>query len=114
MKGSEKQTLINMLDDLIHHFSVNKGSLLARIYGIFTIESVFFEPVDVIIMKNTAYVNKLNEKMTFDLKGSTANRRVKFSDDSYFRQNKCMKDLNFLEINKFYHNALLQLSRNDH
>ena len=52
--------------------------------------------------------------MTFDLKGSTANRRVKTSDESYFRQDKCLKDLNFLQINKFYHNALLYLSKDDH
>lgn len=58
-------------------------------------------------MQNTAYVNKHNQKMTFDLKGSTANRRVKVSDESYFRQDKCLKDLNFLQINKHYHNALL-------
>ena len=38
LRGSEKKLLLDMLDDLIAHFKkTNNESLLARIYGVFTI-----------------------------------------------------------------------------
>lgn len=44
-----------MLDDLIKYFtkSVNR-SLLARIYGVFTLKTNIFSDLDIIIMQNTA------------------------------------------------------------
>ena len=51
MRGSEKQVLLGMLDDMIKHFKeCENKSLLARIYGIFTIKTNVFKKVDVIIM----------------------------------------------------------------
>ena len=52
MRGSEKQVLISMLDDMINHFTKNR-SILAKIYGLYTIETNMFAPVDIIIMENT-------------------------------------------------------------
>lgn len=74
-----------MLDDLINYLEVyNNESLLARIYGVFTIKTFAFAPVDVIIMQNTVNLSdKKNQTMTFDLKGSMINRKVNFSDDEY-------------------------------
>ena len=47
--------MLYMLDDLIKHYQNTKNeSLIARIYGIFTIKTRVFAPVDVIIMENTA------------------------------------------------------------
>lgn len=38
LRGSEKKVLLGMLDDLIKYFEYNNNeSLLARIYGVFTI-----------------------------------------------------------------------------
>jgi len=117
LKGKEKVILLNMLDDLFEHFRNNKGSLLTRIYGIFTIKSQYFDPVDLIIMRNTAYVENQNEKMVFDIKGSTKGRLTKLPDKRFskvnFNQNSVLKDLNFLKINKDWDNTLLQLSRDD-
>ena len=51
MRGSEKKVLLDMLDDLIKHFvKTNNESLLARIYGVFTIKTNVFKSVDVIVM----------------------------------------------------------------
>ena len=62
MRGTEKQVLLNMLDDLIIYLKESENkSLLAIIYGIFTIKTKSFAPVDVIIMQNTVKVfNKQN------------------------------------------------------
>ena len=108
-----------MLDDLIKHYQSNPDSLLARIYGVFTLKSQYFSSVDVIIMKSTAYMDvKSNPKMAFDIKGSTKNRCTKIPDKRFmfksFNQDRILKDLNYLKINKELNNQLLQLSKNDH
>ena len=72
MRGAEKLVLVNMLDDLIKHITDSQNSsLLARIYGIFTIKTKDLQPIDLIIMQNTSmiYNKKLTDK-EFDLKGS--------------------------------------------
>lgn len=65
-----------MLDDYIDHIKLTDNkSLLARIYGVFTIKTNYFTPLDVIIMQNTCRLtSKKNRKMTFDLKGSSKGR----------------------------------------
>lgn len=72
----EMQLLLKMLDNLIEHFKMTDNkSLIARIYGVFTIKTNLFASLDVMIMQNTCLLkNKLNNKITFDIKGSTTNR----------------------------------------
>lgn len=50
LQGEERKLLIDMLDDLIIHIDSHRGSLLARVYGIFTIKTRIFSPLDVIVM----------------------------------------------------------------
>ena len=51
MRGSEKTNLLNMLDSFITHISqTDNKSLISRIYGVFTIETNIFAPIDIIIM----------------------------------------------------------------
>lgn len=78
LKPKEKKLLFTMLDKLLEHFSKsNNNSKIAKIYGVFTLWSNFFSPVDVLMMQNTVVLkNKNNPKMTFDLKGSQINRYV--------------------------------------
>ena len=101
-----------MLPDMIEHFKDNR-SLLAKIYGCYTIKTNVFEPVDILVMQNTAKVeSKENEKMTFDLKGSLKNRKVGFEEKWWTDGKKkdcktCMKDLNFIEINKDLNQSLI-------
>ena len=55
MRGTEKAVLSSILDDLIKHFEKTKNkSLLAKIYGMFTIKTNVFHKVDIIIMENTS------------------------------------------------------------
>ena len=50
-----------MLDDLIQHFEYDNRSLIARIYGVYTISTNVFNDVDIMIMQNTtSTINKQN------------------------------------------------------
>jgi hypothetical protein len=54
LKSNEKNVFLNMLDSYIEHIIDTKNtSILARIYGIFTIKTNYFDDLDVIIMENT-------------------------------------------------------------
>ena len=69
-----------MLDDLIDHFDQTKNkSLIARIYGVFTLKTKIFDPVDFMIMQNTALVEG-DRLCQFDLKGSLVNRKTMLQD----------------------------------
>lgn len=52
LRGSEKKVLLNMIDNFVHHLEVttNNKSLLARVYGMFTIRSKLLGCVDIIVM----------------------------------------------------------------
>ena len=51
LRGKERKNIIGMLDDLIRHFKLTQNkSLLSRIYGVFTIKTNFYTPMDVILM----------------------------------------------------------------
>ena len=52
LRGSEKKVFLSMIDDFIQHLEVTtqNKSLLARIYGIFTIKSKLLGKVDIIVM----------------------------------------------------------------
>ena len=112
--------MLNMLDDLIKHYqNTNNQSLLARIYGIFTIKTSVFAPVDVIIMENTAQLQKnKHSSMIFDIKGSIIGRKIKFkdSDERWWTKQlghkKCMKDNNFIEISRDLNKKLVNFSDN--
>lgn len=56
LQRNEKKILLQMLDDLITHYEKNPNSLLARIYGMYTLKSQYFSSVDVVIMNNVAYM----------------------------------------------------------
>ena len=68
-----------MLDDYIRHIEETENkSLLARIYGVFTIKSNYFDSLDIMIMQNTSQIeSKDHPSMVFDIKGSTVNRKSK-------------------------------------
>ena len=67
-----------MLDDMIKHFEeTGNKSLLARVYGVFTIKTDYFSALNIIIMQNTSRPRDItNNQLKFDLKGSTVNRKV--------------------------------------
>ena len=54
MRGSERQNLLNMLDDLLKHIvNTSNTTLISKIYGVFTIKSSMFSPIDIIVMQNS-------------------------------------------------------------
>ena len=73
--------------------------MIARIYGLFTIKTNYYEQVDIIIMENTSNLfNKRNKKYAFDLKGSLVDRRVKCKNAESYKK-RLLKDVNFVELN---------------
>jgi len=51
LEVSEREVLLKMLDDYIGHIKKsNNNSLMARIYGVFTIKTNYFADVDIMIM----------------------------------------------------------------
>ena len=56
----------------------HKNSLLAKIFGVFTVNSSYMQDVHIMLMENTMQLeNVKNLRYVFDLKGSTEDRKVK-------------------------------------
>lgn len=85
-----------MLPMYFDHLRQNKNSLIARIYGIFTVRMEELVPVHILLMSNAAQCGKQIEYV-FDLKGSEINREVK---DSEITKGGTLKDQNLLKIMK--------------
>ena len=110
-----------MLDDYIQHLKeCDNKSLMARIYGIYSIKTSVYDTVYVMLMQNTAHLkDKNNPQMWFDIKGSSINRKVEFSSENrkwwtkkgkIKGYKKVMKDMNFEEINKDLNYTLVNFS----
>lgn len=59
LRGKEKHVLLGMLDPLLNHLETNTDSLLARIYGLYSIKTNIFGPLEVIVMQNTAMISDI-------------------------------------------------------
>ena len=83
LRGNEKSMLLELVDDYVKHVEDTQNqSLLARVYGVYTIKSKLLDKVDVMVMQNTAKLVRTVKnglKMDFDLKGSLVSRKVKFN-----------------------------------
>ena len=86
LRGNEKATIFRIIDDLIKHVKKSKNkTLLAKIYGLYTIKTNVFADLEVIVMQNVAYSqDKKNAKMVFDLKGSTYMRKTKLANKQFW------------------------------
>lgn len=113
MRADEKSTFLNMIDKYIEHIKeTNNKSILARIYGIFSIKTKLFSPVDIIIMQNTSkQFDKKGLKYKFDLKGSLFNR---YSFYHLGRMNTYLEKLNIQRADPFKYKDRVHLaSRKD-
>ena len=72
-------------------------SLLARIYGVYTIKKEDIEPVSLILMANSKQANDKRIEHVFDLKGSIVHREVKGTN---FKNTATLKDVNLLNVCK--------------
>ena len=53
MSSGEYDTFMHLFKDYTQHLMKNEGSLLARIYGVFTVKIEKLAPVHLIMMGNT-------------------------------------------------------------
>lgn len=104
MRGNELEVLLDILPNYINHFKRYPGSLLAKIFGVFTVKKAGTGPVDVLLMENTLnFRDKKNLQYIFDLKGSYANR---ITNTGSRPSGEVRKDRDFLRIKKKRKNAL--------
>jgi len=76
MNDHEMKVFTDCLPLYFDHLRKYPNSMLARIYGIFTVQMEELVPVHILLMSNAAQAGSLIENV-FDLKGSVINREVK-------------------------------------
>lgn len=74
-------------------------SLLARVYGIYTVKIEDQAPVNLIVIEN-CLLGATNITAIFDLKGSMVNREFKPKNGEKFTSTQTLKDLNLLKMFK--------------
>ena len=76
---------------MIAHLNANNNSLLAKVFGVFNVKTRLYSSMNFIIMENVTFGKEAkNQKITFDLKGSTYNRRTKTNKATEF--SRVLKD----------------------
>jgi len=103
------------LPDYFEHLKQNPNSLIARIYGVFTVKMEDIVPVHLLLMANTIRCKSGNSIMNvFDLKGSMVNREVKITSKT--KNTSTLKDLNLQMIkrkNQTIGNDFIKFSKAD-
>ena len=79
----------------MNHLRHNPKSLIAKIYGIYTVQMEDIAEVHILLMDNL-FLHVKNKHSEFDLKGSVVNRKVHMP----FTLKDCLKDLNLIELAK--------------
>ena len=79
MTETDLATFKRIFKEYVQHVSLKEDSVLARVYGVYTVIMPNVVPINLILMGNTkkTYDDKLTLKFVFDLKGSLVNREVK-------------------------------------
>jgi len=78
MSAEEIDVMLKILPNYLEHLRKTPGSLIAKIFGIFTIEKDGFGKVHVMLMENTLqFYNPDKLECIFDLKGSKLARTTK-------------------------------------
>ena len=78
MKSEEVETMLKILPSYIEHHRKNPNSLIAKIFGIFTIKKAGMYNQHVMLMENCLQLkNKSMQMMMYDLKGSMFGRYTK-------------------------------------
>ena len=93
MTGGELKLFLKILPALAQHHRKCPNSILAKIFGVFTVKMRGVESVHIMLMENTLRLkdpDRLN--YIFDLKGSTVDRMVK----GVTKTSTTLKDVNFL------------------
>lgn len=81
------------------HLKANPSSLIARIYGIYTVKMKGHAPIHLMMLAHTLKIKSQDKiRRIYDLKGSTVKREVKLKKDS--SRTKTLKDVNFMKLMK--------------
>lgn len=97
MTDSDLSAFKKLFKDYFKDVATRTNSLLARIYGIYTVKMEDVEPVHLILMGNTKKSNDKNIVNVFDLKGSFVNREVNTKN---LKATATLKDINLLNLCK--------------
>ena len=93
MTKGELTLFLSILPAYIDHFIKNPNSLLAKIWGVFTVISKTMHKVHIMVMENTLRLNNPEHlRYVFDLKGSTVDRFVSGAT----KPSTTLKDVNFV------------------
>ena len=106
MNTNEQKVLKAALPYYLNHCRNNKKSLIAKIYGIYTVKMEDICEVHILLMGNL-FLNVKEKISEFDLKGSIINREVQMP----FTMKDCLKDVNLIDISK--KDKFLRFRRND-
>ena len=94
MTSRELKLYLKILPQLSEHHLNVPHSLLAKIFGVFTVKMRKTAPVHLMLMENVLRPkNRENLKYIFDLKGSIVDRKVK----GKIKASTTLKDVNFLK-----------------
>mmetsp|Transcript_33104 Transcript_33104/g.23875 ORF Transcript_33104/g.23875 Transcript_33104/m.23875 type:complete len:128 (+) Transcript_33104:1607-1990(+) len=99
MTSTELDLFLRILPDYMNHLKKNKTSLIAKIFGVFTVRADSIHEVSIILMENTLRLkDSSNLKHVFDLKGSIVKRNV--PPENISGPSTTLKDVNFLHLQK--------------
>ena len=77
MTSTDLSTFKKLFKAYFQNVSQRKSSILARIYGIYTVKMEEIEPISLVLMGNSKNSDDIYLEHVFDLKGSFINREVK-------------------------------------
>mmetsp|Transcript_5702 Transcript_5702/g.7671 ORF Transcript_5702/g.7671 Transcript_5702/m.7671 type:complete len:174 (-) Transcript_5702:837-1358(-) len=96
MNKSEVNVLRKALPQYLEHLRKNQRSLIAKIYGIYTVKMEDIREVHILLMGNL-FLNVQQKLSEFDLKGSIINREV---HQPFEVAKNCLKDVNLMTLSK--------------
>ena len=97
MTDSDLYAFKNIFKNYFENVSQQPECLLARIYGIYSVQMEDMAPVHLILMGNTKKCDDKNIEHVFDLKGSFVNREVVGKN---LKNTATLKDLNLISLCK--------------
>ena len=104
----ELNSMKKIIKPYCEYLSLNKHSLLVKIFGVFTLNMGLSE-IHLILMENVAPYSSNKIKLRFDLKGSVAQRETK--DLAKNMKTKTLKDLDYLYLKSKSSAPIVSLSK---
>jgi len=97
MTMNDFNAFMSLFREYFEHMNRYPNSLIARIYGVYSVQMDYMDPVYFILMGNTKQIENKYIKKLYDLKGSMVKRIVK-GDEASFKNTECLKDQNVLKF----------------